>query len=470
VPFAVVREEKTALRLFSLNRAAIEAGLSAGMGLTDARAIAPDLMTRVHEPEHDRSLLEALHRWAGKFSPWVATHERNALFLDISGCAHLFSGEAPMLECMSQELKDLAIDARLGLADTKRAALALAKFGRGKEIAPTGQTRQSVQGFPVEALDVEPSVLTGLRRLGLKTIREVLALPRAQLARRFGTALVHKCDELIGASADPVSPAKPKPILAARMTLPEPIGLLEDVEECVRRLIAQVCKRLSEAQMGARQLRLEIGRADNSHFSETIGLARPTRDAKLIYGQFERPLSKIDAGYGIERVRLSASIAEPFIPEQLNTAAKSHEAHALDEVLSRIGNRIGFEQIGKYHTNESHVPERSFFLAPVNRNKPEKNSAIKPNRPLVQFQPEPANVIKPGRPPRSFQWRRKHYALASANGPERILPEWWQDVPGWQGGGRDYWFVQTREGERLWLYNHPGNERRQDWFVAGIFP
>ncbi|MEL6769076.1 MAG: DNA polymerase Y family protein, partial [Pseudomonadota bacterium] len=50
-PFAVAGQEGGALRLVSLNPAAGDAGLSPGMGLSDARAICPGLVTRPSTPE-----------------------------------------------------------------------------------------------------------------------------------------------------------------------------------------------------------------------------------------------------------------------------------------------------------------------------------------------------------------------------------------------------------------------------------
>lgn len=475
LPFAVVEEEKNALRIICMNNDAIKVGLVDGMSLTDARAIEPNLATMINEPLANKQFLSALHRWADKYSPWVATHKHDALLMDITGCSHLFRGEGQMMETMLEELCGLGMEARLAIADTKQAAFALSHYASNQTIAKPGETFASVSNLPVDAIDTERKILTSFKRLGLKTIHDVLALPLKSLARRFSIGLVTRLDELIGASSDPVNPAKPKPTFAARISLPDPIGLLEDVEECARRLISQICKRLHEHQMGARQLLLEVHRADNSQTQEMIGIARPCRDEGLIFRQFAKPLENLDAGYGIERMRLSVTLAEPFVPEQLTSDGSAAQSNAMDDVLSRIGNRIGFEKIGKYHLNESHLPERSFFIAPVLRKENRSSKPThKPLRPLLQFRPEPTQVMKPGRPPKQFAWRRKHYDLVEAKGPERILPEWWHKVPGWQEGPRDYWWVQTREGERLWLYHALGNTARkgesQNWYVAGIFP
>ena len=64
--------------------------------------------------------------------------------------------------------------------------------------------------------------------------------------------------------------------------------------------------------------------------------------------------------------------------------------------------------------------------------------------------------------------------LRSARGPERIASEWWREGENENEGadssaGRDYWQVETEEGDRLWLYRElrPGRAR---WFLHGFFP
>lgn len=470
-PLAVLREEKNALRLVSLTPAAQAAGLVPGMSLADARAVLPDLATRLAEPEAEAALLSGLHRWAGHYSPSVGLAPPDALLLDSTGCAHLFGGEAAMLAQMAEDLARLQMTVRLGLADTKRAAMALARFGAGTEIAPPGAARARLADFPVAALEAGAEVTTGCRRLGLERIGQLLDMPRAGLARRFGIGLVRRLDELTGAGADPVAPLRPRPVFAARLTLPEPIGLAADVSEAVRRLTEQLCRRLEIAQMGARRICLQTGHTDHSTQNLPLGFARPTREAALMQRLFAPLVEKLDAGFGIERLRLFAEETEPLSPRQQATHEEAHQGAALDDVLARLGNRLGFERIAQYQPGASHLPSRAFWLSPAGRTSPPSGWPVRGRcRPLTRFRPEPAELLAPGRPPGKFSWRREICETAAARGPERLLPEWWRSGGDWPGGARDYWWVETTGGLRLWLYNEPGSRNPENWFVEGIFP
>jgi len=59
--------------------------------------------------------------------------------------------------------------------------------------------------------------------------------------------------------------------------------------------------------------------------------------------------------------------------------------------------------------------------------------------------------------------------VRAADGPERILGEWWCD-PG-EAMLRDYYCVEDEEGRRFWLYRaglHQGGSAPR-WFLHGFF-
>ncbi len=477
-PFAVVAEEKNALRLFSLNEAAIKAGLTEGVALTDARAVLPILKTKVAEPERDAAFLAALHRWAGRFSPFVAKDgfpgaPQDGLCLDITGCAHLFGGEQAMLEEMSSELARLGVRNACAVADTKGAAFALARQVKSAVVAPSGKTREALADLPLFGLRIDRETVAGLNRLGLATIGALYDVPRASLARRFGLTLVTRLDQALGFVSEPVAPAAPVKIFAARMTLPEPIGLVDDVKEALRRLLAQLCMGLEEAGAGMRAVRLTVRRTDNSEEPVDIGLAKPSRDGTMILRLFERELDALDAGFGIEFLRLQARGVEPLSPRQLSGDPSKQNEGALDELIARLGNRIGFDQVKRFIPQESHIPERAFLRGAAIRMRTEKVEWARagPRRPLTLFPPEPVQQILPGRPPKAISWRGRKIDIAKAAGPERIAPEWWRKNPGWAGKPKDYWRVEGTGGERLWLAeDHEARKEGADWKVCGEFP
>lgn len=525
-PLAVVAEAGNALTLASICPRAMREGLQPGMPLSDARALCPELVTAPANPLAESGFLTRLRRWAGRFSPRVAEEAPDALLLDITGCAHLFGGEEALARRIGDELALLGLSARTGIADTPGAAWALARFAgqqasahrsgdaveqearatrsrafrrRGWErggpppavtgpeappaaIAPPGQTRAAIAPLPLAALRLDAGTVANLNRLGLRLIADLAALPRAGLARRFGQPVLTRLDQALGALPEPISPAHRELHFATRLTLPDPIGLPEDIAAAVDRLLPPLCARLRAAGRGARQLRLTCMRSDRGWQVLEVGLARPGHDPERIRALIALRLPEIEPGFGIDVIRLEAHVTEPLAPVQHSGHAAAAEtaraardgADALADLLGRLGARIGLDRLIRLHPAESHIPEKtatrmSAAHAPPAEDWPAAPPSGPPRRPVLLFPPEPVRAEAQGSPPRRFRWRRRHFETISATGPERIAPEWWLDDPAWRSGTRDYWRVETREGERLWLFRTRSANGPWEWFCHGDF-
>ncbi|MDA0664878.1 MAG: DNA polymerase Y family protein, partial [Proteobacteria bacterium] len=187
--------EGGAVRLSAVTLAAQKAGLSPGQTLADARALMPDVAVHDGDPAGDAATLARIAGWCGRYTPWTAPSGLESggaagIWLDVSGCAHLFGGEAAMLDDMTTRLAAIGYTARAGLADTAGAAWAAARFGKPGTarcvIFPAGEHPSRLAPFPNAALRLPPDILDGLERLGLRNVGDLAALPRAGLARRFG--------------------------------------------------------------------------------------------------------------------------------------------------------------------------------------------------------------------------------------------------------------------------------------------
>ncbi len=467
-PFAVVREIKNAARLSHLNSQALKAGLAPGMSIPDARAICPDLLTDPEDPLRDAALLRALWRWADILSPRIALDAPDGLLLDIKGCAHLFGGEQNMANHALGRLADMQISARIGIADTKGGARALARYG-DKEIcaAPPGQMHDALKHLPIAALDLEASIVAELAISGLKTIGQLYEIRNGELARRFGLALTQALDTSTGHAPDPITPAAADPVYAARMSLPDPIGYLSDIEGVLERLATSICERLQREQKGARRFRLIVRCVDTGDHTLSVGFAKPCFEVGPILQQFARPLSALKMEFGADWFRLLAEITEPVRIRQSQFGETRETEEQLARTMATLGNRIGFDHIRRFAPYDSHLPEHAFLQTLAHGpEQPERWQAAARARPIRLYQPpEYLRILEPGRPPKKFEWRGASYDNKRSQGPERLTSEWWRARP---EHVRDYWQMQTTSGLRLWLLTFPGKSP-PEWFVAGRF-
>ena len=457
--------QANASRIYCLNRQAVAQGLHRGMSYSDARAFCRDLQSRPADPLGDAGFLRMLARWAGRYCPWVGLEGEDGLVLNVTGATHLWGSEAAMLGDIEARLARAGLEVRIGLADTRGAAWALAHYGdEGARVAAPGRMLERIGALPVAALRLEDKANVALQRLGVRSVADLCALPRAAVARRFGREVLMRLDQALGDQPEQISPLAELPHYGVRMTLPEPIGLSRDVLAGAERLLERLCDKLKDQEMGARVLCLTLQRVDQDSQQVELRLARPLRDAARILPLFERGVEQVEAGFGIDLIRLEATQVEPLAVKQLSHVSRG-DKDVLDDLISRLGTRIGLENIQRFLPADSHIPERSFMIAPAAYSSPDGAWVMLRPRPVRLFQPEPIAGNGP-RPPQRFRWRRMALSTGRATGPERIAPEWWLEDESWRTGLRDYWQVETREGRRLWLYHTPQNP---GWFVQGEF-
>jgi protein ImuB len=529
VPLAVVGDQNGTQVLVSLSAEASAAGLTQGQTLRDATAICPGLLTVATEPLGEAQFLTTLRRWAGRFSPWVAEEAPAGLMIDLSGAAHLHGGEEGVLARVAEDCADLGLTVRAGIADTPGAAWGLARYARmaaaspgamgrsgdaidqearatrsraakrrgwergggpprpvaakGAEmatIAPPGRVVEALADLPLAALRLEPDAVDRLMRLGLRRVGELMGMPRAGLARRFGADTLRRLDQALGMEPEPVSPARPPLHFAVRLTLPDPIGLRSDVEAALDRLLPPFCEKLRAKGRGARRVVLQAFRADGGVAAVEIGLARAADSPDRIRPLLHLKLDQIDAGFGIDCLRLEALATEAMTTVQhrgqLEATAgaltgKVTDIHALDDLIGRLGARLGAEAITRLHPAESHVPAKAAKVLMAAWSVAHDGPWPAPSapRPLVMFRPEPVEAPETSELPATFRWRRRDYRVRMAVGPERLQPEWWLEDPDWRGGFRDYWRVEAEGGERLWLFWGQGGAVTDRWYCEGVF-
>ena len=486
----------------------VAAGITPGMPLADARAIDPDLAVLPADPAGDAAALQHLAQWCGRYCPWTApdggTENGSAgIWLDITGAAHLQGGEANLAADLIARLARRGISARAAIADTPGAAWAVARSGavtrsgavarRGQEnivIVPPGEHRAALAALPVRALRLSWAAVELLERLGLRRIGDLYDLPRPSLVLRFGLDLARRLDQALGAAAEPLSPVPPEPIRWSHRHFAEPVASPEDLAAAARELLRVLCARLEKEELGARRLRLRFHRVDGILQSIEIGTASPSREpAHLALLMLER-LDTIEPALGIEDMRLDALSVEKLgahqidLPEfdlakktQTEKTGQISAMRAIGALVDRLENRLGPGAVAALCPRDSHIPERAMRRVPVftvAAGTQWNTEKLRPIRLLPHPEPIEAVAPVPDDPPLLFRWRRLIHRVRAADGPERILGEWWREPeasPEEDDRLRDYYCVEDEGGRRFWLFraglHHPPNLPR--WFLHGLF-
>lgn len=474
----MIETVRGARRLAAVDGEGRKAGLVVGQKATDAMALVPDLVTAEAEPEADAQALQALADWCVRFSPAVAVDSPDGLFLDITGVAHLWDGEERLLADFRRRLAANGVRVRAAIADTPGAAWALAHYGKaGAIIAPPGGQADLLAYLPPAALRLEAEAAAQMERLGLRLLMQVIGLPRAPFARRFGAHAMMRLDQAMGRVGEALVFKRPPTPWFARLAFFEPISALEDLERVSVDVAVQLCARLEAKGQGAKRFRLGFHRVDGKMLPLTVGLALPGRDAARIAKLFAPKLGEVDPGFGFDAVTLEAEAVEPVSGRQakLEAGVEAAVEEGLAPLIDRLANRLGEGRVWRATPVESHVPEQAARRgAPLAR--PSGGWNPEAPRPLRLFrQPEALDgvvALTPDDPPRQFRWRKRTHRVLRAEGPERIGAEWWRgDIDDVRiDQVRDYYRVEDQDGARFWVFRQGFyNSEAPTWWMHGLF-
>jgi protein ImuB len=482
-----VAKIKSAMRIVALDEAAMRLGLELGQPLADARAMIPSLDAVDEDAGADAALLDAIADWAERYTPLVAL-DGDGLMLDVTGCTHLFGGEAAMVADLTGRLAAQGFAARAAIAASPGAASAAARFTAWTTVAPE-EAPAMLAPLPMAALRLDGDTVSALDRVGLKRIGQILDAPRPPLAARFGRLLLRRLDQALGREEEAIGPRRPVAALIAERRFAEPIALEEDIAATIVSLAGTLASSLEERGEGARAYELALFRVDGAVRRIAIGASRPIRSPDLVLALFREKFAglveEIDAGFGFDMVRLSVPVSADSAPAQVDLAGDAVGEADLDRLIDRIGARLGPERVSRIAHGDSHVPERAVIrqtdgaapagpwsAAPAETSGTWMDTDGLIDRPLRLFaRPEPveATAAVPDGPPLHFRWRRALYRVARAEGPERIAPEWWRDADALT---RDYFRVEDATGHRFWLFREGlyGRETiAPRWYLHGVF-
>ena len=525
--------------IHDVDERAASLGLRPGGRATDAVAAHRDLAWAYGDPAAEGRALERLAAWARRWSPSTRTDGPAGIALDVTGCTHLFGGETGLLADMDRRLAALDVTVRLAIAPNHGAAHALARHGTPRDgeafvEAGGGDLADWLAPLPVEALRLSPDAVALLQRLGLKTVGPLAGLPRAALKRRFGTKtrrrdprddtwedylgrsvgasddVVARLDEACGRVAVPFDPTREREPARLVRGLSEPLFQTDTVMACLQPLLRTLMERLERDGEGVRLLRAEGFRTDGGRATATVGLTRAGRSVPHLMRLLEERVDAWRAEFGFDALAVEAAVTEPLDPDQTDTEARERGPDTA-ALVDRLGARLGEAAVRRARLVESHLPERAEawvvtgtagWAAP----EPARHGAglrerqrdfdmeawrggaredahalaglagVQPERLLEP--PEEIGVIHamPDGPPARFVWRHVARTVTRLDGPERIAPEWWRERS--HARARDYWRVETKEGERFLLFREgfEGDRvlaadapARPRWFLQGLF-
>jgi protein ImuB len=445
-------------------------GINTGLVLADARALVPGLEARDDVPGLSDKVLQELAVWCIRFTPVVAVDPPHGLFMEVTGCAHLWGGETSYMAAIESRLNARGYGVRIAMADTPGVAWAMARYGAEPLCVKPGEQDRALEKLPPESLRIGSEVVERLHKLGLHRIGQFVNMPKQVLRRRFGQSLLDQIEKAQGWQIDDLLPVMMPVDYEERLPCLEPIATREGIVIALEKLLMMLCGRLQKEQKGLRRLCLKGYRVDGKVAEAKIGTHRPTHHVKHLMKLFDHKISGIEPGLGIELFLLQAFDVEdnPAGQERLWESGGGLTDERLSELIDRMVDRGGIE-VSRYLPAEHYWPERSYRrttdLAET-VSTPWRTDVVRPSQ--IWDPPQLIEVTAPipDYPPMLFIYEGKVHRIMRADGPERIEQEWWLQ----QGQHRDYYQVEDEEGGRYWIFRLGHyHDKNYQWFIHGFF-
>ncbi len=458
-----------------MDKAARTAGLKVGMPAAKAQAIFRGLLMVDADLAADFVALERITFWAlGQHSPIVAIDEPNGIVMDTEGADHLQGGELPMITGIANRFRAKKLTARVAIADTWGAAHACARaIQRETVIVPVGETTRAVENLSLSLLRLPAKIVDDLHILGFRSIGELAATPRAPLALRFGPEIGRRIDQMFGRVSEPINPIRTPDVIEVCRSFAEPIGSADTINRYVGHLVEHLVGELQKRGLGVRRTDLIVEKVDGTRQAIRAGTAKPARDVAWLTKLFRDRTEKIDPGFGIEKLTLSAIMTQPLEEEQRSSELMDDHDEDLTPLIDIYGNRG--QRVYRVAPVASDVPERS--VARISAVALEDQASWvqqwrRPVRLLAYPERIEAIALLPDHPPASVTLRGKRRKVIRADGPERIFGEWWMSDAE-MAAVRDYFLIEDENGERFWIFRHGDGVDRETgshrWFLHGLF-
>ncbi len=483
-------------------------GVAPGMKRASALALASTLVLREHDDAQRQAAIESLAAWALQFTPSVSLQSDLAfgelddtlrpcgLLLEVAPSLRCFGGGAALLRRLREGLCAIGLPARVGVAPSATAAWLFARHRDGLH-AGAAELEGTLRALPAALLARTTAQRATLDAIGARHVDDLLALPRAGLARRCGRALLDELDRALGRQPEPRRWFEAPERFDARIELLAQVEHAEALLFTARRLLEQLAGWLAARHGGLRECVVHAehdrryGGDSRPDTRLEIRLADPSRDPERLCGLLRAKLAvtRLVAPVRALRLRCDEVLPLPGASESLfpgDDTAREGVARLVERLQARLGPReVQRLQVAADHRPEaawravpadaSHRPKAGAAAAGATTVAPHTDAATHAPRTdaatahaAVACLPRPLWLLDSPIPigeRNSRPWWRS--ALTLLAGPERIESGWWDGAP----VQRDYFVAEDETHVLYWIYRErlAPEDTRAGWFVHGRF-
>lgn len=455
-------EQKKACSVLLANGPAQDLGITAGMALSAARALIPNLKVLHRDTHKEQQAAEHLAAQLYNVSAWVHLAEPNMLLLELKASMALFGGLDALLAHLRSMLAEPQRHFLLAVAPTPSAATLLALSGDETPLLHTRDTAGRLASVPLAVMAGSHSTwFVRLQKLGLQHYGELLRLPQAGLRKRFGGDFADYLQALQGKRVEHPALWKPPSRYEQHQDLLADISVSQQLLPALRQMLDALCLWLQQRAARIQRFTVELYGHKQRLLTFDVVFLRPSNRREAMQRLLELKLESVVLTGPVAGISLSV--------EQLHYARQHNAGQQslwLDEQsnddswwdsLETIQARLGANAVMGLACKDEHRPEQAW-------------QAVLPGEELAGAADAAENLAaRPlwlHQPPRRLTASEQRQ-LNLQSRPERISSGWWDDKP----VQRDYFVAQGcshKKPQTLWVFRDLASDVSQ-WFCHGVF-
>jgi DNA polymerase-4 len=266
--------------VLALSAEARLAGIERGMPVRQALKLCPDLVLLPPNPPLYARASRALHEILRASAPVIEPRGYGHAFLDLTGTGRLFGPAVDVAARVQREIRErLRLPVSVGVAANKLVSQAATTVVKPEPLleVPGGFEASFLAPHPVTVLpDLHPWLRTRLDDYQLDLIGEVASIPESALCAVFGGAGRVLRARARGIDPRPVLPPERRAEFHLEHTLGTDTNDLGVLHPLLRLMSERLGRRLRQARLVARRLRVEAAYADHTCVARAVSLSFPS--------------------------------------------------------------------------------------------------------------------------------------------------------------------------------------------------
>ncbi len=210
--------------------------------------------------------------------PHVGVHAPGVYLCDLAGTERVLGAPARVARRIVERLARVHAPASVAVAITPFVARIAAERTGDGEIRLVAEPREYLAPLPLEVLPVDAALVDELGLLGLRSVGEFAALPRASVLDRFGRGAA-RAHALARAEDEERVHADPPPRrIRARRVWDDPLASRDQLVFALRTAIDEVCAALAADGLAALRLGVRLEREGSEPLRLERAILPPTRE------------------------------------------------------------------------------------------------------------------------------------------------------------------------------------------------